>query len=131
VQQIPRVARPLNSSRIIYSWQPDESRSLDEKHMNIVMKFTRSVQFRQGSMGGIVVNTPKTILSFSMVLLELIQIKPCLHQIFRYSCRDCDFEVMLSKWNKYKRCNCICYNASLQKVLWCSVRCRHQKDCFK
>mmetsp|Transcript_28448 Transcript_28448/g.42198 ORF Transcript_28448/g.42198 Transcript_28448/m.42198 type:complete len:254 (+) Transcript_28448:57-818(+) len=40
------------------SWQPDESRSFDENYMDIVMILTRSVQFRQGSMGCIVVNAP-------------------------------------------------------------------------
>jgi dCMP deaminase len=42
----------------LYSWHPDESRSFDENYMDIVMILTRSVQFRQGSMGCIVVNEP-------------------------------------------------------------------------
>jgi len=40
------------------SWQPDGSRSCDENYMDIVMILTRSVQFRQGSMGCIIVSSP-------------------------------------------------------------------------
>jgi len=42
----------------LHSWKPNESRSCDENYMDIVMILTRSVQFRQGSMGCIIVNPP-------------------------------------------------------------------------
>jgi deoxycytidylate deaminase len=39
----------------LFSWTPDPTKSFDENYMDIVMFLTRSAQFRQGSMGCIIV----------------------------------------------------------------------------
>jgi tRNA(Arg) A34 adenosine deaminase TadA len=43
----------------LFSWNPDPCRSLDENYMDVVMFLTRSAQYRQGSMGCIIVK-PRT-----------------------------------------------------------------------
>lgn len=43
-----------------HEWRPDPSLSLDENYMDIVMILTRSVNFRQGSMGCVIVKSTDT-----------------------------------------------------------------------
>mmetsp|Transcript_4444 Transcript_4444/g.8547 ORF Transcript_4444/g.8547 Transcript_4444/m.8547 type:complete len:248 (+) Transcript_4444:50-793(+) len=47
----------LQPYKLTYKWRPDPSLSLDENYMDIVMLLTRSVNFRQGSMGCIIVKS--------------------------------------------------------------------------
>jgi len=53
----------LQPYKLTYKWRPDPSLSLDENYMDIVMLLTRSANFRQGSMGCVIVKS--TVMSES------------------------------------------------------------------